>query len=252
MLAELLRTNSRLLKPVEHRSDADQRLYSLLVARDIAVQSRTKLVNNIRGQCKAAGARLSMTSTPSFPKTLEEVPAELKPALGPLYDVLDTINKAIAGYEKQISAAIEREHPKAKPLTEIAGVGDLTALAFVLCVGNVSRFKRSRDVGCYFGLVPKVRESGESQPQLRISKQGNGLMRRLLVNAAHYVLGPFNKQDSDLKDWGLRIAGGAGDPKRKKKAVIAVARKLAVTMAAMLRDQAAFVPRKPKSEKLGA
>jgi transposase len=124
----------------------------------------------------------------------------------------------------------------------IPGVGPITALGFFVALGSIKRFRRSRDVGAYLGLVPKERSTGDSNPQLRISKRGNPYVRRLLVNAAHYTVGPLNKKDTDLRRWGLAHAGDGRNSNQKKRAVIAVARKLAVVMAAMLRSGKPYVP----------
>jgi transposase len=113
-------------------------------------------------------------------------------------------------------------------LKQVQGVGTLIALTFVLTVEDPHRFRKSRDVGSYVGLRPKRRESGQSRPQFGISKEGDSYLRKLLVQGAHYVLGRHG-QDSDLRRWGLNLAGHGGK-NAKKRAVVAVARKLAVLL----------------------
>jgi transposase len=108
------------------------------------------------------------------------------------------------------------------------GVGPITALAYVLTLENPDRFVKSRDVGPYLGLVPKQEDSGESPPQLGISKAGDTMMRRLLVGSAHHILGPFGP-DTDLRRYGLRLCERGGK-NAKKRAAVAVARKLAVLL----------------------
>lgn len=113
-------------------------------------------------------------------------------------------------------------------MQQVAGVGPLTALAFVLVIEDPERFRKSREVGPYLGLVPRQSQSGEQAPQLPITKAGDPLLRRLLVQSAHYILGPFGP-DSELRRWGLRLAG-AGSSRARRRAVVAVARKLAVLL----------------------
>lgn len=240
MLAELLRTNSQLVTLVEHRSEEDQKMWAVLQARDALVRARTALVNHARGVVKSNGMRLPGCSTDAFNSTWATVPEGLKPALGPIYVQIRQLTAAINRYEKKVKAFVKKEHPEAQLLTEINGVGDLTALAFVLALGNVGRFRRSRNAAAYLGLVPRKRKSGDIDPQLGITKRGNDTVRRLLVGSAHYIIGPFNKHPSDLRAFGLRLAGGGNDSRRKRRAVVAVARKLAVVMTALLKSGKAY------------
>jgi transposase len=252
LLAELLRTNSHLVKLVEHRTPEEQRLWAVVQARSALVKARTMLVNQVRGMSKSWGARLVGCSASAFnQRTWFQVPAELRHALSGIYEQILSISAEIAEYDKKIDAAVAK-NPDAQLLAGIHGVGNLTALAVVLAVGNSSRFRKSRDGGAYFGLVPKKRASGDHDPQLGISKRGNGTVRRLLVCAAHYILGPFNKTESDLRSFGLRIAGNGSDSRRKRRAVVAVARKLAVVMIAMLKTKEAYQAVRPKKERVPA
>ncbi len=107
-------------------------------------------------------------------------------------------------------------------------------------VGDASAFGSARDAGPYFGLVPRQDQSGKTDKQLRISKDGNGIVRRLLVTAVNHIMGPFGK-DSDLRRHGMRIAARGGKNARKR-ARVAVARKLAVTMLAILKNRSAYRP----------
>ena len=120
------------------------------------------------------------------------------------------------------------QYPETQLLRQVSGVGSLIALTFVLTVEDRERFQKSRDVGCYVGLRPKQSESGQSQPQLPISKEGDRYLRTLLVQGAHCIVcrrGP----DTDLKRWGLKLASHGGK-NAKKRAIVAVARKLAVLL----------------------
>jgi len=228
-LARLARVDVRLLHPVSLRARKTQQDRSVLKARDVLVQTRTELINAIRGMVKADGSRLPACSTGSFPEQVgESIPDGLRRALGPLMETLDVLNEKIRYYDQLVVHIAKEEYPETSLLTQVSGVGPVTALYFRLTIEDPQRFERSRDVGCYFGLVPKQQDSGKSTPQLRISKAGDEGARRLLVSCAHYILGAFG-QDSDLRRWGLKLAARGGK-NAKKRAIVAVARKLAVLL----------------------
>jgi transposase len=145
--------------------------------------------------------------------------------------VLETIallSERIKDYERKLEALAEEHHPETKLLRQVRGVGTLTALAFVLTLEDPKRFEKSRAVGAYLGLAPAKNQSGERDPQQRISKEGDEMLRCLLVGSAHYILGPFG-EDSDLRRHGEKIASRGGKS-AKKRAVVAVARKLSVLL----------------------
>jgi transposase len=201
---------------------------ALLRSRDVAVRTRTMLINHIRGLVKAAGARLPSGGTAAFAKkTQAAVPEALQSVVKPLYEVLGQINETIGDYDR----AIEREceaWPATAVARPVAGVGPVTALAFVTCVERPERFASSRAVGSYLGMRPRRDQSGARDPQLRITKAGDPFVRRLLILSSQYILGPHGP-DTDLRRFGQRLAarGGKG---AKKRAVVAVARKLAVLL----------------------
>lgn len=187
------------------RSEEAQIALAAVRARDGLVKARTMLINQIRGMVKSFGFRLPGCSSESFArKALEALPPSLKPAMEPLLRMVGQLSEEIHRFDKDVEAWAER-WPVTRRLRQIKGVGALTALAFVLTLGDPHRFARSRAVGAYLGLVPAQRDSGKSTPQLPISKQGDRLLRRLLVQASQYILGPFG-QDSDLRRFGLRLA----------------------------------------------
>lgn len=230
MLARLAHVGPELLSPIQHRSEKTQLDLALVRARDVAVQSRTKIINAVRGIVKSTGRRLPKSSTLTFArKAKEECPEALKSALLPLLRVIEELTREIELYEKLVAQKAATEYPETKAIQTIHGVGPLTALALVLVLNNDrNRFRRSRDVGCYIGLRPKQRESGQRAPQLGITKAGDSLLRRLATQCAQYILGPFGK-DSALRRWGLSLALRGGK-NAKKRAVIAVARKLVILM----------------------
>lgn len=228
-LARQGRADVELLAPITHRSAEAQRDLESLRARDQLVGVRTKLINHVRGTVKSWGARLSRCSSETFAtRVAAEVPAELAPALTPLLEVIADLTQRIRAAETQLATLTRERHPIALQLQQPAGVGPLTALAFVLLIEDPTRFRKSRDVGPYFGLVPRLDESGAAAPQLRISKAGDEFGRRLLVSAAQYILGPFGPA-CDLRRYGSAIAQRGGK-NAKKRAVVAVARKLAVLL----------------------
>lgn len=226
LLARLGAADRTLLAPVEHRSAAAQVELATPKARDVLVASRTRLINHIRGTAKSFGYRLPKCDARVFARKAQ-IPHELMPAMRPLLEVLSAIEAQIHALDRQIGQIAER-HPDVEVLTQINGVGALTALVYILTLGMKTRFTKSRTVGAYLGLQPRRDQSGDSDKQLGITKAGNSMLRRLLVNCANYILGPFAK-DSDLRSWGLKLCARGGRNARRR-AKVAVARKLAVMM----------------------
>ena len=227
-LAQLARVDPELLGPVHARSPEAQQALAVVRAREGLVKVRTLLINQVRGMVKSFGARLPGCSSKSFARGASEaIPQALKASLEPLLAVIADLSERIGVFDRDIEAWAQR-FAVTQRLRQIKGVGALTSLVFVLTLDDPHRFARSRSVGAYLGLVPASRNTGGSTPQLSITKQGDGLLRRLLVQAAHYILGPFG-QDSDLRSFGLELSRRGGK-NGKKRAVVAVARKLAVLL----------------------
>ena len=228
-LARLGRVDPQSLHPMQHRSPGVRQDLVMLRARDALVAARTELINATRGLVKSMGARLPKCSSPSFAQKVEEaVPAEIQEALLPLVRMTAALSDSIQGYDEKIEKLASEKYGHTTLLRQVKGVGPITALAYVLTLENPERFVKSRDVGPYLGLVPKQEDSGESQPQLGISKAGDTMVRRLLVGSAQYILGPFGP-DTDLRRYGLRLCERGGK-NAKKRAAVAVARKLAVLL----------------------
>jgi transposase len=228
-LARLGRVDPQSLHPMQHRSPGVRQDLVMLRARDVLVAARTELINATRGLVKSMGARLPKCSSPSFAQKVEEaVPAEIREALLPLVRMTAALSDSIQGYDEKIEKLASEKYGHTTLLRQVKGVGPITALAYVLTLENPERFVKSRDVGPYLGLVPKQEDSGESQPQLGISKAGDTMVRRLLVGSAQYILGPFGP-DTDLRRYGLRLCERGGK-NAKKRAAVAVARKLAVLL----------------------
>ena len=229
-LARLARVDPKLLYPLKHRSEDSQAHMALIRSREALVSARTQLVNHVRGAVKSFGARLPKCSARSFHKRASEhIPEALRPALGPVLEQIGSLTERIREYDHQLETISKETYPETELLRQVEGVGTLTALTFVLTVEDPYRFEKSRSVGAYLGLVPAKDQSGDRDPrEKRISKEGDEMLRRLLVSGAHYILGPFGS-DSDLRRHGQKIASRGGK-NANKRAAVAVARKLAVLL----------------------
>jgi transposase len=228
-LARLARIDPELLSPVKHRSAQAQLHLTEIRARAGLVSARTALVNAVRGLVKSYGERLRKCGTQQFSReTTSGLSAGLREAVDPLLQEIESLNDRIKEYERRIAKMAKETYPETALLKQVKGVGDLIATAYVLTIEDPHRFQKSRDTGCFVGLQPGRRNSGESEPQMHISKEGDEYLRTLLVQGAHYILGPFG-EDSDLRRWGLKLSARGGK-NAKKRAVVAVARKLAVLL----------------------
>src|SRR5687768_8468144 len=228
-LARLARLDPKLLYPVRHRGEGSQAHMALIRSRQALVGCRTQLVNHVRGAVKSFGARLPKCPARSFHKRApEHIPDALMPALGPILEQIGSLTERIREYDRKLQEISEERYPETKLLRQVEGIGPLTALTFVLTLEDPYRFEKSRSVGAYLGLVPARDQSGDSDPQKRISKEGDEMLRKLLVGSAHYILGPFGS-DSDLRRHGQKIAS-RGAKNAKKRAAVAVARKLSVLL----------------------
>jgi transposase len=228
-LARLARVDPKLLYPLKHRGEESQAHMALIRSREALVGCRTQLVNHVRGAVKSFGHRLPKCPARSFHKNaLEHIPEALMPALGPILEQIDSLTQRIREYDRKLETISKESYPETSLLRQVEGIGPLTALTFVLTLEDPYRFEKSRSVGAYLGLVPASDRSGERDPQKRISKEGDERLRKLLVGSAHYILGPFGS-DSDLRRHGEKIASRGGK-NAKKRAAVAVARKLAVLL----------------------
>jgi transposase len=228
-LARLARLDPKLLYPLKHRGEDSQAHLAIIRSREALVSTRTQLVNHVRGAVKSFGGRLPKCPARSFHKKApEHIPEALWPALGPILKTIGSLTERIRDYDRQLETISEEHYPQTELLRQVEGVGVLTALTFVLTLEDPRRFTKSRAVGAYLGLVPGKDQSGERDPQERISKEGDEMLRKLLVGSAHYILGPFGS-DSDLRRHGEKIAS-RGAKNAKKRAAVAVARKLSVLL----------------------
>ncbi len=228
-LARLARIDPQLLCPVRHRSAKAQADLAVIRARAGLVRARTALFNTARGLARSYGERLRGCNVRNMnPEKAEGLSPELQRALEPLLAGIESLRERIREYNERIESLAQESYPQVALLKQIKGVGTLIALTFLLTLEDPHRFRKSRDVGCYLGLQPGRRNSGQSEPQMHISKEGDPYLRTLLVQGAQHILGPFGP-DCDLRRWGLKLAGHGGKS-GKKRAIIATARKLAVLL----------------------
>jgi transposase len=239
LLARFAAHDPKLLSPVQHRSLERQQDLNLIQARAILVRARTMIANALRGLAKSAGSRLPACSTESLPARVQSsIPPALKPVAGPLLKQVALLNQQIAGMDEQIEK-LANKYPEIRVLRTVPGVGPLVASAYVLTLDRPEAAS-NRSAGAFLGLRPSQSQSGESDPQRRISKAGDTYLRSLLVQSAQYILGRFGP-DSALRRWGLKLASSGGK-RGKKRAIVAVARKLAVLLHSMWRSRQPFQP----------
>ncbi len=228
-LARLARIDPVLLGPVRHRSAKAQLHLTVIRARAELVSARTALVNAARGLVKSYGERLPRCGTYQVSRELSAaLSTELQDVLDPLLKEIESLNERVKQYDERVEKIAKDVYPEVSLLKQVKGVGTQIALTYVLTIEDPYRFAKSRQVGCFLGLRPGRRNSGESEPQKGISKEGDRYLRTMMVQGAHYILGPFG-QDSDLRRWGLKLSERGGK-NAKKRAVVAVARKLAVLL----------------------
>ncbi len=252
MIAKLARVDPELLYPIHHSSEDTQLDFLPIKMRDTLVSQRVNIINAIRGSLKALGIRIPGATSRGMSKAtrifLEKNHPELLSTIAPMLDVLDHIKTQIYAYDRAIDKLIAEKHPAAQRIKQINGVGPITALSFVLTIERPERFASPRDVGAYIGLVPRRDQSGDTDKQLHISKTGNNYLRKLLVQCAQYKLGHFG-EDSDLRRYGENIYKSRGSKVAKRKAVIAVARKLSVLMLTLWQRECDYEPLKHANKK---
>ena len=239
MLARIARMDRALLYPVRHGSEEGQEDLLRIKLRDSLVRARVGLINSLRFTLKSLGYQVGHPSTERFHKVVKRgLPGSVKRMIAPSVQAIEELSLRIKLLDREIRSLVDHKYPETTWLEQIPGVGAVTALYFVLKIEDPARFERVRDVGAFIGLCPRRDQSGENDPQLRISKRGDAYLRRLLVSSAQYILGPFGRP-SALRQYGLRLAAG-GTARAKKRAVVAVARKLAVLMLTLWKNKSAY------------
>lgn len=241
ILGLMYRLEPRLLHQVFHRSEEAQRDLAIIKARQQLVECRTKLILHVRSVVKGIGERLPKCSSDAFHKRANEhMPEMLTTVLQPTVAIIEELTGKIKEHDRLIDHLCQEHYPETKSLLQVKGVGPVTALAYVLTLEEPERFEKSRSVGAFLGLVPKLDQSGDTNKQLKITKAGNSYLRQLLVGCSHYIMGPFG-EDCDLRRYGERIAARGGKNSRKR-AVVAVARKLSVLLHRLWQDRSVYIP----------
>ncbi len=228
-LAMYARIDPRILCPIQHRSLEAQHDLAVLRARAALVRVRTTLINAARGLAKSSGYRLPSSASERFAaRSRPHLPTVLEASVGPLLQQIEQLSLQIQKMEADIARLAEQRYPETARLQQVPAVGPITALTYLLTIEDPSRFRKSRDVGSFLGLCPRRSQSGTRDPQLGIHKAGNVYLRCLLVQSAHRVMWK-RSPDSALKRWGLRLCERGGK-NAKKRAIVAVARKLSVLL----------------------
>ena len=244
MLARLARVDPELLHPIQHGGEEAQRDLLQVKLRDNLVSQRVNIISSVRFILKSLGIRLPSPNTACFAnrcrKLLSGEHGDLLLMVEPSLDILDALTRNIRELERRIEEMCREKYPATARLRQITGVGAITALTYVLVIGDPERFECVRDVGAYLGLVPKRDQSGDIDKELRITKAGNAYLRRLLVSCAQYMLGPFGA-DCDLRRHGLALADRGGRS-AKKKAIVAITRKLSVLLLTLWKGDLDYVP----------
>ena len=241
LLARMARFDRKLLHAIHHRGEHAQMDLEVIKARDMLVRARSQLINHVRGAVKAVGGRIGACSAEKFGYYAEGfLPVGMAPAVLSVLEIIRELTAKIRIYDQMIKDMLTNGYPECERLSQVCGVGPVTSLAYVLTLEEPGRFGKSRQVGPYLGMTPRRDQSGEIDKQLRITRAGNDYLRRLLVGCAHYILGPFGP-DSDLRRYGERIAKRGGK-NAKRRAIVAVARKLAVLLHRLWTSGEAYEP----------
>lgn len=241
MLARIGRFDPHLLCPINHRGRQAQIDLGLIQARDILVRNRSSLINHVRSSVKSLGDRLPQCSAENFHRqALDHLPAALSDSLIPILTIIEQLSNEIHAFDKKVETLCQQRYQQTELLRAVKGVGPLTALTFVLTLEDPAKFHKSRQVGNFLGLTPRRDQSGEVDKQLRITKTGDPYLRKLLVGSAQYILGAFG-EDCNLRRFGIRLSEKGGK-NAKRRAVVAVARKLAVLLHRLWRNGEEYDP----------
>jgi transposase len=239
-LARFAAQDPKLLSPIEHRSEERQLDLNLIKVRATLVRARTMMINAVRGLVKSAGGRLPGCSTECFHEQVRPaIPASLVKVCVPLLAQIGTLKQRIDELDKHIEQ-LDKKYPEIKLLRTVPGVGPVVASCYVLTLDRSDTMASNRQAGAFLGLRPRQSQSGDCDPQRRITKTGDSYLRSLLVQSAQHILGRFGR-DSALRRWGLKLAASGGK-RGKKRAIVAVARKLAVILHSMWRNKQVFQP----------
>lgn len=240
LLALICERGPEFYHEVEPRSFSTMLGLTVLRSRDLLVRQRTSLICAVRQCCASHGVRLKASPDSFAERASPQIPEEVFPHLEPLLRTIHQLTQSIRDYDAQLARKARDEYPQTALLRQVHGVGVVTSLAFVLHLEDPKRFAKSRQAGPFLGLIPNLHGSGDGDPQLRITRAGNPLIRKLMVQCAHILLRD-NAPDTDLKRFGEAIARRGGK-NAKKRAVVAVARKLSVLLLALWKTGEVYEP----------
>ena len=235
-LAEACRSGT--YRRAHRTSDERRHLRGQLAVREALVRTRTRYISLIRSLLRREGLRVRSGSAERFLERLAEVDLRdhLRHEIQPLLKVMGPLGKQIACMDRQVEK-LASEDTEVRRLCTAPGVGPVTATSFVATLDTAERFRGAHQVEAYIGLVPREKSSGEKQSKGRITKSGNNRTRWLLVEAAWILLVRSKSAKAQpLQAWALRIAGRRG----RRVAVVALARRLAGILYAMMRDGTEF------------
>lgn len=223
---------------VHRKSETAREMRSILQARQALLKSNKALGSSIRGLLRSHGIRLGEVSKGRFVEQVKKVTEQEVPGLfSALCGLLDawTVTRERAEQLRKAMVAQCRQDEVSSYLESVPGIGQLISTAYRATIDDPERFKREEEVGDYLGLAPRIYQSGEVEYRGRITKQGDALLRSLLVEGAHVLL--TKGKDCALKRWGLSLEKRKGSAKAK----VAVARKLAILLWRLWKDKKMFV-----------
>jgi transposase len=234
---------AKVMAPVDQPS-REQRVRRMpVVVRDGLVRSRARLMNVVMTLLDSEGYAFKKSAATSFTKHVramkDEVDEAMWPALTPILKAIDEVSGQIEICDEELRVSVENDKD-AQLLMTVPGVGPIVVSYFIMAVRDPGRFRSGRQVGAYLGLVPSLYESGTIHRRGHITKYGNRQARWALTIAANVLLSVSDKSSS-LKTWGEKLALKIG----RKKAKVAVARKLSAVLWSMWKHQKPFDPKLP-------
>ena len=235
-IAQMMRVG--LFKPVHVKTPASQQRRLLLTSRKLLQRKIYDIENDLRGSLRNFGLKVGTVGAAGFEGRVRELVSDHAFVAGvviPLLEARAALRTQQAKLHKMLLDLVRRD-PVCRRLMTAPGVGPIVALTFRACVDNPSRFSRSKSVGAHYGLTPRLYQSGETARSGRISRCGDAMLRTALYEAALVLLTGRRDQWSTLKAWGVRVARRRG----MQKAIVAVARKLAIVLHRMWRDETDF------------
>jgi transposase len=246
-LAEACRLGA--YRPAHRTSDRQRHVRAQLAVREALVETRSRYISLIGAVLRREGLRVATGSAEGFVKRVERlaVPGQLKSEIAPLFAVLASVNHQLEWLDGWL-AHLAQSDETVQRLCTAPSVGPVTAAAFASTIDDVNRFRNAHQVEAYLGLTPSEMSSGERQHKGHITKAGNGRMRRLLVQVAVSILRLRSPRTEELRNWACRLAIRRG----KKIATVALARRMAGILYAMMRDGTCYAPAQAKEVRVAA